>query len=144
MLNKVVKRNGRDKMINIKEFNGNLVKKQLNAHRAGFRWHNKNKSGGNFGINIYFAEQFNRETDKEFTGYYNTDGVIYNLSFSALYSAGGNIPIWALKDIPTLFNYVKQVIGWEKGLNSSPEIKESELLSRKEQWELIKNNEVTI
>ena len=103
------------KMINIKEFKGNLIKKQLGANSASFRWHNKNKSGGNFGINIYFAKEFNRETDREFTGYYNKEGEIYNLSYSPLYSAGGNIPIWALKDIPTLFDYIHKFELWESG-----------------------------
>ena len=119
--------------ITIKQLSGNAVKKGLNAHKSHFRWHNKNKSGGNFGINIYFAEEFNRETDKEITGYYNKDGYIYNLRFSPLYTAGQTIPIWALNDLDTLFNYIKQVIGCEKGQNPSPPIKESQLLPIKDQ-----------
>ena len=124
-------------MINIKDFKGRIIKKYLKCNSASFRWHNKNKSGGNFGINIYFQKEFNRETDKEFTGYYNKDGFIYSLCFSPLYSAGCNIPIWALKDIETLFNYVKNVLEYEKGLKESPKIKDIELLTKKEQLKLI-------
>ena len=124
-------------MINIKELKGQEIKKQLNAFSCAFRWHNKNKSGGNFGINIYFTKEFNRDTDKEITGYYNKEGNIYSLNFSPLYSAGGNIPIWALKDLDALFNYIKDVIGWEKGLNNSPIVNESQLLTTKEQLNLI-------
>lgn len=124
-------------MISIKELNGRTVKKYLNCFSAGFRWHNKNKHGGNFGINIYFAKEFNRETDKEITGDYNKAGQIYSLDFSPLYSAGGKIPIWAMLDLETLFNYIKETIGWGKGLNASPIVKESELLSRREQFQAI-------
>ena len=53
------------------------------------RWHNKNKQGGNFGFNIYFKQVFDRDNDKELTGYYNKDGVVYSLCFSPLYSAWG-------------------------------------------------------
>ena len=124
-------------MINIKEFNGRLVKEKLKAHNSSFRWHNKNKGGGNFGINIYFAKEFNRETDKEFTGYYDKKGDIYLLRFSPLYECGIEIPIWAIKDIDTLFDYINLHIGWETGLNESPKIKEIELLTKKEQLKLI-------
>ena len=39
--------------MNIKMLNGNKIKKLMKAKSSRFRWHNKNKSGGNFGINIY-------------------------------------------------------------------------------------------
>ena len=132
-------------MITKKELTGNILKKNLDAKRVMYRWHNKNKSGGNFGINIYYAEEFNRETDKELTGYYSTDGNVYRLRFGSLYSCGINIPIYALQSLNTLFKYIKDHTGWENGLNESPKIQESELLTREEQFKLIgwKSMEVT-
>lgn len=124
-------------MIKKNELTGSAVKKGLKANRSMYRWHNKNKSGGNFGINIYFAEEFNRDTDKELTGYYNSDGVVYSLSFGNLYSAGHKVPIWAIESLETLFSYCKQVIAWEKGNGESPEIRESELLPKEEQFKII-------
>lgn len=74
-----------------KELTGNILKKGLNAYSVSMRWHNKNTHGGSFGFNIYFKKEFNRDTDKELIGYYNKEGVVYGLSFSPLYSAGGEI-----------------------------------------------------
>lgn len=68
-------------MINIKELNGNKLKKSLGIEKAAFRWHNKNKSGGNFGINLYniFGKNY------ELTGRYNKDGQIFSLCFGYIH-----------------------------------------------------------
>jgi hypothetical protein len=108
------------------ELTGNTLKKLLGAKRVMYRWHNKNKTGGNFGINIYFSEEFNRETDKEITGFYDTNGDIRSLYFSPLYSAGGKLPLFAFNTIQSLIRYLKWCIAYEKGLKVSPPATEEE------------------
>ena len=70
------------------ELTGNRLKKDLELQRALYRWHNKNKSGGNFGINLITGGQQNYEI----TGHYNTNGEITSLRFGRIYSAGVPVP----------------------------------------------------
>lgn len=70
--------------MNIKELNGRAIKKALGAERVMFRWHNKNKSGGNFGINILGVNK----GDWEISGHYDTEGNILSLRFGKIYQAG--------------------------------------------------------
>jgi len=81
-------------MINKKDLTGNKLKKSLNAYSVGYRWNNKNKGWGNFGINIYFGETFERGRDKELTGYYKEiegEKIISSLSFGDLFQCGEQI-----------------------------------------------------
>ena len=70
--------------MNVKELNGRAIKKALGAQRVMFRWHNKNKSGGNFGINILGVNN----GDWEISGHYDTNGNILSLRFGKIYQAG--------------------------------------------------------
>lgn len=88
------------------DLKSNILKKLLKAARVAQRYHNKNKSGGNFGINIYFGSTFNRETDREITGNYNTEGFIYGLRYGPLYQCGQKIPRPILKNIDLLGEYL--------------------------------------
>lgn len=101
-------------MINKKELTGNRLKKSLNAYRVNMRWHNKNKSFSNFGFNIYFGKEFNRDTDKELTGIYNSQtNEIVNLAFGYLYQCGQKIPKEIINtDYETLIRYIQHL---EKG-----------------------------
>jgi len=80
------------------------LKRLLGAYRVIQRWHNKNKTGGNFGINIYFSKDDDiiKGMDKEITGEYNTDGVITSLHFGDLYQCTGRLPTEAYTGIKTL------------------------------------------
>jgi hypothetical protein len=108
------------------ELTGNSLKKLLGAKKVMYRWHNKNNTGGNFGINIYFADEFNRETDREITGAYDTEGKIRYLNYGELYSAGIRLPPFAFKTIPNLIKYIKWHEAWHKGERESPPVTEEE------------------
>ena len=71
-------------MLNIKELTGPRLKKALGLRRAVRRYHNKNKSGGNFGINLYTHTQ----GDYEITGDYDPLENIRLLSIGQLYQPG--------------------------------------------------------
>jgi len=103
-------------MIAKKELTGTVIKKELGARRCVQRWHNKNKSGGNFGFNIYFSEEFDRATDKEITGEYNRDGDIINLRFGTLWQLGGSVPADAIESKTALFDYIRKYIESEQGV----------------------------
>lgn len=124
-------------MIALNELSGNAIKKSLKSHRASYHYHNRNKKGGNFGISVYFAEKFNRDTDREFHGDYDVKGHVWALYYGEMGSAGVKIPIWALADTETLFNYIRQHEAWTRSEGVSPPVKQSELLSRAEQLRLI-------
>lgn len=67
--------------MNIKELNGNAIKKALKAKSVCFRWHNRNNSGGNFGINIRGLPK----GEFEITGNYDTQGIVYGLCFGTIF-----------------------------------------------------------
>ena len=71
-------------MLNIKELTGPRLKKALGLRRAVRRYNNKNKSGGNFGINLHTHSQGNFEI----TGDYDPYGTIRLLSIGQLYQPG--------------------------------------------------------
>ncbi len=73
-------------VINMNEFNGRNIKRALNVKVARFSYHNKNKSGGNFGLYVNI-----NGNPLEYHGYYNTSGVIYELTFSPIWGVGGTI-----------------------------------------------------
>ena len=66
-------------MITINELTGAKLKKALHLKKASKGWHNKNKSGGNFGINMVTQDH----RFFELTGHHDTQGVIYHLALSA-------------------------------------------------------------
>ena len=71
-------------MINIREIKRATFKKELGAKISSFRWHNKNKNGGNFGIEIRGIGK----KDYELSGYYDKDGIVSSLRFGYIYQAG--------------------------------------------------------
>ena len=97
------------KMININELKGFNLKKDINLKRVIKRWHNKNKSGGNFGINLMTGGP----KDYELTGYHTINGDIYSLGLGELYQVNtriidrDNYKDW---DYEKLVNLVKKVI----------------------------------
>jgi hypothetical protein len=68
-------------MINIKELSGHRLRKDLCLKYVVKRWHNHNKTGGNFGINLITGGEINFEI----TGYHNIEGKITTLQFKHLY-----------------------------------------------------------
>lgn len=81
--------------MNIKELNGRAIKKILKAKHVKFQWHNKNKSGGNFGIWLggLIGESF------QISGYYDTLGNVNNIRFGFSYSAGAEIQFIDFNDL---------------------------------------------
>ena len=75
-------------MLTMKELKGTALKKALNAKSVSMRWHNKNKSGGNFGFNIRGVP--NTADDFELTGNYNEHGEVFGLRFGKIF--WGNHP----------------------------------------------------
>tara|TARA_Y100000310_G_C20272159_1_gene618528 strand:- start:211 stop:648 length:438 start_codon:yes stop_codon:yes gene_type:complete len=72
----------------IKDLRGPNIKKALGAARVFKRYHNRNKSGGNFGINIHFAEYPTQKywsTAVELTGDHDLHDAIYSLTFAPIY-----------------------------------------------------------
>ena len=88
------------------ELNTRTLKKLMGAFRICQQWHNKNKSGGNFGLNFYFGETFQRGRDKSLNGYYNKDGDLYGMRYGDSYGVGQKIPQEILKDINLLAEYL--------------------------------------
>jgi len=70
--------------INIKDLRGAKLKKSLGLKRVMKRWHNHNKSGGNFGINLYQDGGQNYEI----TGDHNLAGKVTDLHFGHLWQCG--------------------------------------------------------
>lgn len=70
--------------MNIKDLKGKRLKKLLNFNRAIKRYHNKNKSGGNFGFTLVKITPSKRKEEVWLTldGVYDTEGRIRILSFS--------------------------------------------------------------
>ena len=60
------------------------IKKRLGAKSVAFRWHNKNKSGGNFGINIIGV----KDRNYEISGHYDVSGLLSGLRFGRIYQCG--------------------------------------------------------
>ena len=71
-------------MINIKELKGNFFKKEFNLFKCRYGYHNKNNSGGNFGLDFYLNEKFNELTDFTLDGDYNIKGEIFNLKIRSI------------------------------------------------------------
>lgn len=71
-------------MLNIIDLRGTTLKKLLGFDRAMKRYHNKNKSGGNFGFTLIKSKNEKRKKDYWFNlhGIYDTEGNIRSLGFS--------------------------------------------------------------
>ena len=100
--------------MNKSSLTGAAIKKALKANRCMYRGHNKNKTGGNFGINIYFAEGFNRATDREITGAYDTTGKVRLLKYGPLYSVGINMQPENFETFEAMLDKIKEIEtkGW--------------------------------
>ena len=73
----------------LKEFN-KLAKRTLNFDKVSFRYHNKNKSGGNFAINYKIGEWGKQDyKNYELEGEYKTDGSFIYLRVGVAYKGIG-------------------------------------------------------
>ena len=77
--------------IDMGDLTGPKLKKLLGAKRAKMRWHNKNKSGGNFGFDIMYGDSYNRKTDAELTGYYDPNRNLLSLRWGPAWESGTTI-----------------------------------------------------
>ncbi len=99
--------------MNIKELTGQQLKKDLHLRRCLKRWHNHNRTGGNFGINL----MRNERPHFEITGYHDLEGNVYNLTFGRLYNGVGMTLISKEKGYSITYEQMIKLIkkGFEKG-----------------------------
>lgn len=97
-------------MINIKELKGTRFKRELNLKWCMFGYHNKNNSGGNFGINFRKEETFNEKIDFSLNGNYNNDGNLRGLSIMSIRIGQfqSKINLEECDDINKLIEHLKQ------------------------------------
>lgn len=93
--------------LSIEQLKGTKLKKDLGLYRVIKRWHNKNNSGGNFGINLIKSPEW-QDKHFELTGYHDLSGYIYSLKFSELYQAGGTTLI--THDNKYEYNYEQLIV----------------------------------
>jgi hypothetical protein len=76
-------------VVYFKMLNGKNLKHALGMCKVRQQYHNKNKGGGNFGINMFPA--YKERPIFCLDGDYNLKGEVYKLRFSKLYCVGMNI-----------------------------------------------------
>ena len=81
--------------MNIKDFKSLEIKKKLNADSVSYRWHNKNKIGGSFGINIIGVNG----RDYQISGHYNNKGVVRELRFRPLSRYGISMDVDTVEEM---------------------------------------------
>ena len=79
------------------------IKKLIGAKSVRFSWHNKNKTGGNFGINVIGVNG----NDYAITGRYNITGTVRNLRFGFL--LGISIPM-NVKTVDEMLEFITKTI----------------------------------
>jgi hypothetical protein len=106
-LDKMEKKLQTEQGVNIKDIKPTEIRHQMGAESVGYQWHNKNKSGGNFGYNINYEGG-----DKYYMikGRYDTTGKIRSASISRGFTAGKSVPQDKLTDLTRLLNYLKEQI----------------------------------
>ena len=98
-------------MITKQELKGNTFKKELKLRSCKYRYHNKNLSGGNFGLDFFLNENFNEYTDFTLHGEYNTTSEIIKLSIDSIRIGEFviNIPIEKRENLIILIDFLKEV-----------------------------------
>ena len=86
------------------ELTGRKLKRDLGLKRALYRYHNKNNTGGNFGINLMAGEDYK---DYELTGHYDTDGVIQQIKLGELYQVGVVLDVETYEELVDRIKYVR-------------------------------------
>lgn len=99
------------------DLNTSVIKKELGLFRCCQRYHNKNKQGGNFALDLRFNKEFVRGQEMEISGDYAINGQIINLRLSEAFSCGQKIPKEHLKSFEALLSYLKVEIAQTHKLN---------------------------
>lgn len=79
------------------------IKKRFGAKRVRFRWHNKNNSGGNFGINVIGVNG----KDYEITGRYNVEGTLRSLRFGPIFQNGTPMNVNTVEE---MFEFIEKYL----------------------------------
>lgn len=87
------------------DLTGRKLKRDLGLKSASYRWHNKNNTGGNFGINLIAEEG---DKDHELTGTYDTEGVIRSLKYGELWQVGVAIDVETYEDLVDRIKYKRR------------------------------------
>lgn len=107
--------------MNIKEIKGTSLKRLMNAEKSSFRWHNKNKNGGNFGIEIRGIEG----NDYQICADYGSDGNFSLIRFGYVHQAGMRIALGRIETLEELCIRLLKIIELQKKIDSRfHEIKE--------------------
>lgn len=85
----------------------------MKAERSMFRWHNKNKSGGNFGINILGVDGKNYQISAD----YAFGGDFFNIRFGYIYQAGMRIALGKVETLEELCIRLMKIIELTKQEN---------------------------
>lgn len=99
--------------MNIKEVKGTSLKKLMKAKSSSFRWHNKNKNGGNFGIEIRGIEDKNYQICAN----YAFDGNFSNIRFGYVYQAGMIINLGRFETLEELCIRLMKIIEIQKKID---------------------------
>jgi hypothetical protein len=89
--------------MNIEEIEELVNRKNFNLKTIKFMWNNKNKSGGNFSVNIKSTS----ERDYQIFGRYDSEGTIINLRFGIFLQYGCIIPANSIEE---MFEFIHNVL----------------------------------
>jgi hypothetical protein len=96
------------------------IKKALGFKSASMRYHNKNKSGGNFGTNLTKGTWGQPDWKNfEISGNYRLDGTLYDVSFGNAFQCGSNIREIDNIDLNKLIELIKRYMELEDELRKN-------------------------
>lgn len=98
-------------MLKKEELKGNVFKKEFNLYKCSYGYHNKNNTGGNFGLNFYLKEEFNERTDFTLHGEYDINNEITHLDINSIRIGQYGIIVKKedYEDLNKLLEYLKKV-----------------------------------
>ena len=91
--------------MNIKDINSRNLKAHLSCKRAAFRYHNKNKAGGNFGFELRKIGNENWEL----WGQYDKTGKLIFLRLHVLWNQNRGIDIDLSLENDSIYNLINKV-----------------------------------
>jgi len=119
-------------MLNIQDLKGNRLKKSLSLFQAIKRYHNRNNSGGNFAVNLYFDEKHSKGLSFEISGYHDTTGAITEIRFGYLWELGAKLEAQYIENYDTLITCINDILrGLSLFANVQEQKREADLFEHK-------------
>ena len=94
--------------MHINELKSGLLKKRFGCTKCRFRYHNKNKSGGNFAIELHTMNG----KSYDLHGYYDFCGTITSLDFGPFFQVGHEIPH---ENLGETLEYITNILNIQRG-----------------------------